>query len=332
MSINAEPIAESALPPTHAPEASVGPQDAPAAPPTGERVRRTPEQRMAAALGKMVPTEEAAETPEPAVEAEPAAPAPVAAKAAVAEAVDDSKQRLAKALADLQKAEENGLSTRKQLEALSQAKADHEQLLADAKANPLAALKKLGLSYNDITQKILKGELKAPDELDERLEPMSKIEKELAELKAERDAEKAEKAYTRDLDTVSSHVTKRADAYPVASSLPSIKTMLLEACYGRKTSDFDSVLAEYEEVATADTRAILSNPAAVKALLKDSKIRETLGAHFGAQPSRKAPASSEGPRALGNDTVSVPTTPKAPALSQADRMKAAVQRLVQGNQ
>jgi len=241
--------------------------------------------------------------------------------------------RLARALADLQKKEAESLGFKKQLTereaAEKQLKADIDDLRAQLERlkDPVEGLKHSGMSYDELTKKILAGEIKAPtaeDELERRIgEKTTASEKRLAELeeklaakeRAENEAaeqRQAAETRTRDLETVKTRIQAAADKHPLSSTLPWIHERVLDICYQQQTNDIEGVLAQVETAAASDLETLLQNPRAVAAALKRSpKIRETIQAALGAgkDQSRQTPKSSEGPRALGVDGLSAPTTP-----------------------
>ena len=347
-------------------------------PPVATDGMRTTDQtaRMNRALAKLrggdAPAETPTAKPEPAEtaapESEPAETAPGSAETtetadAPAEVPEqrpgesDAKYeaRLARAMADLQKKEAESLGYKKQLgereAAEKQLKADIEALRAqmDKLKDPVEALKHSGMSYDELTKKILAGEIKAPtaeDELARRLdEKSSAVEKQLSELqeklaakeRAEQEAaerQQMEAQRTRDLETVKSRIQAAADKFPLVSTLSWSADRVLDMCYSEQTQDIEGVMAKLNDAATADVEAILQNPRAIVAMLKRSpKIRETIQAALGGgkDQSRQTPKSSEGPRALGADVVSAPTTPIDRPLTREEKRKKALEILTGGS-
>jgi hypothetical protein len=292
------------------------------------------------------PAEEPASEPEPVIEQKPG------------ESDAKFQARLAQALADLQKRD---VTIREQGEAQKKLAADLDALRAQLKAkddeitkfttDANYALKAHG-GFDSVAKRVLNQEIKppTPEELirEQVTTTTSKLEQELAALKAEREAEKAAAAEAaqkaeaerqsaetraRDLETVKARFKVVATKYPVASAFVTPEA-LLDVCYRNQIAEPDKALEMIEAETSQNLEAILGNAGAVAAYLKSRpKVRETLLSAIGAkEQSRKTPSSSEGPRAIGADVVSAPTTPKDRPMTKDERMKSAVARLTGGSQ
>lgn len=304
--------------------------------------------RMARALGVLTgggkkpdpvaPAAEPAPAPEPA-EMAPLAAGPEATPAELPEqrpGESDAKYeaRLARALADIQKEQGEKLLLKKQLADRDTTegalKADLEALrarLAKIEADPAEALRAAKTTYDEYTKKILAGEVKAPtpeDELARKVdEKSSELERRLADMQAKLEAkEKAEQeaalkrqyeeTRSRDLEIVKARIQAAAEKHPLVASLSWSAERVLDLCYQEQTNDIEGQLAKLDAAASSDLETLLQSPRALAAVLKRSpKIRETIQAAIagGKDQSRQTPKSSEGPRALGADVVSAPTTP-----------------------
>lgn len=297
------------------------------------------------------PAEEPAEKPEPAAAAVP--------EQKPGESDAKYQARLAQALADLSKRD---VTIREQGEAQKKLAADMEALRAELKAksdeiakrdtDPEYALRPHG-GFHNVAERVLKNEIKpkSPEELirEQVTTSTTSLETRLAEMQAKLDAKEAaeraasEKAEadrqatetrTRDLETVKARFKVAADKYPVASAFVTPEA-LLDVCYRNQIAEPDKALELIEAETSQNLESILGNPRAVAAYLKSRpKVRETLLAALGGgkEQSRKTPSSSEGPRAIGADVVSAPTTPKERPMTKEERMKSAVARLTGGSQ
>lgn len=297
------------------------------------------------------PAEEPAETPEPAAAAVPEQKA--------GESDAKYQARLAQSLADLAKRD---VTIREQGEAQKKLSADLDALRAQLKAkedeitrrdtDPVYALKAHG-GFDSVAQRVLKQEIK-PQSAEELIREQvttstTALETKLAEMQAKLEAkEAAERAATekaendrqvaetrsRDLETVKTRFKTAAEKYPVAAAFVTPEA-LLDVCYRNQIAEPDKALELIEAETSQNLESILGNPRAVAAYLKSRpKVRETLLAALGGgkEQSRKTPSSSEGPRAIGADVVSAPTTPTERPKSKEERMKSAVARLTGGSQ
>lgn len=290
--------------------------------------------------------EKAAPAPEPEIQPEPEKPsaAPVSeatqAKQDVAD-VGELQRKLEAAMADAQRRDRETWELKQAREALDAKLKQIEERDARLRTNPLDALKEIaGVSYDQLTKEILQGKYKPPSEEQIKL---SDTDKRLAEMQRKLDAIEQEKAEAaakaaraNDLEYAKGRVSERADALPFLSAFEWGPERAVSAFYGAKESgqqaDFEALVSELDKSISSDVRAVIANERALKALLSDSAVRDTLTKALGlvSEPRKASPASRErapksgdGPSTITQEAVTAPGVRESQKPTDRDRISAA---------
>lgn len=247
--------------------------------------------------------------------------------------------RLAKALRQNTALEAENVSTKRKLQQIEAEFGSVKSLIEAVKKDPARVadlLEMAGTSPDQVAQLMIDGKIKRearatlPPEVQERMAKLEAAAKKLEEKEA-REAEEAAKREreTQEAEQRKAHlsvVTGTLEALkaelPLTSLLPGAADKLLNEVYaemGRRPGenvDVAAVCRGAEKVLIAEGRALLSTPAAVKAIVGDDpKIRDTFIAALGLTPAREqspkpSPASEsraaneDGPRSLTHAAAS----------------------------
>lgn len=268
---------------------------APAAAPTleplpdgGQRLTSPRESALKAFMARLTrPKEPAPAAPLPDVAAP--APAPV-----VAAAADPSP------LADMQARDRAAKASEARIAEMEAKLAAAEQAEARRKADPIAALKDLGYTYEDLTRGIVEGKYKAltPEQvaLDATKSEVQQLREKLEALEATRSASLAEESRAGLADAISAKLAGDdvASKLPVLAALPWASQHLAQYYEANPEADLDAYASQLDAQATADMRASLGSDRALKALLSDESIKARIASALGLAPKASPAAAIPG--------------------------------------
>lgn len=320
-------MSEAAQTPQPAPASDPkAPQQQTTTPPTGKTVGRDRARKSASEIaakwapkfedgpqgeGRSEPPGAPAEKPETA-KAEPA-------KDPGADKLAQLERQVARALADLQKSQADGLSGKRQAEELA------KKLEAYEKASPLELLKLRGTDYESLTRDILAGKLKPPSPEQIAVEQAKSEVEQLKQWREQLETQQRElqerELAKREVEYVTGIVTQQAEAYPALAAIKWAPERAREIFYARakengQQPDLSEVLSELHTAVASDVRSVLSDERAAKAILADKAVREMVLKALGVGSTERAtatPASETGaqpargatpPRALTQDLAS----------------------------
>jgi hypothetical protein len=302
--------------PTTAPEATTAPEsqasqalNTPPAPLTREDRKTTAAAKLKEFLASKSEARKAEfADPKPAAEAPATAPSVEKVVAKIEKAGGEASEqkdgesdakyemRLAKQYRELRQANEKASKFEGQATEMAGKVAKFEKLMADGKANPLAILEHLGISFADVVKGInedkykpLEKKLDLPPEVAERLERLDRAEKAREEqaLAASRHAERASHE-----TQVASYVTQNADEYPLTSALPGFAASIVEDAYASKATDIIPLLEKFEASLAEELMPMLSSEKVLTAMIsKNPALKAALVKSLGLESAPAAPAA-----------------------------------------
>lgn len=272
---------------------------------------------------------ELAATPDPAKPDAASSAAPEAPKAEPAPAPSSALERqLSRSLADLQRAQAESASMRREL---AEAKKIVEALEA-AKKDPIALLAMGGHSYDGLTRSILDGKIRpaTPESL-AQAETRTELEKLRSMVEASQKREEDARSHViaqQETAHVKETIGQQAEKYPALSRLDWAPEQARKLYYAMAENegagDLGKVLASMNAAVQRDVRSMLTDERTAKAILGDKEIREVVVKALGLATetqAKPAPARDPGDSARRNSPSALPADLAADAGNRVHRRR-----------